>query len=230
MGLDRSSPHDDGDETTGDLASTESVEVKVDVDLTQILGSPERYYEFATEPAAAQAGDIKRILPKLLDSLRLYMGDQQLTLEFKDLVAARADEKLFLDGSIGNLSTFRFLARLPGSSNPLKLVVPYGAPIDYPIVITVQIPAAHVSTTRWLEAGVHESEPFVWADRRYAVDVASVQREHLTAQDAELRSGFPALAAPGNGLPEPRFPSHRARGYGSHSVRARLVFPRHYMA
>jgi hypothetical protein len=43
--------------------------------------------------------------------------------------------------------------------------VPIGAEIDYPIAYTVQIPSQHLSITRWLENGIHDSEPFSWADR-----------------------------------------------------------------
>jgi hydrogenase/urease accessory protein HupE len=41
-------------------------------------------------------------------------------------------------------------------------LVPVGAPIDYPIAYTLQIPAAQVSMTRWLEDGAHESDPYDW--------------------------------------------------------------------
>jgi len=33
------------------------------------------------------------------------------------------------------------------------------------VVYTLQIPGAHVSMTRWLEDGAHESEPYDWADK-----------------------------------------------------------------
>ena len=63
---------------------------------------------------------------------------------------------------MSTLSTFRFTAVLPSSREPLELRVPIGAPIDYPVVYTLQIPEAHVSMTRWLEDGAHASEPFDW--------------------------------------------------------------------
>jgi hypothetical protein len=59
-----------------------------------------------------------------------------------------------------------FVAALPaGATEPLKLVVPLGAEVDYPIAYTVQIPAAHVSVTRWVEEGMHESDPFTWVGK-----------------------------------------------------------------
>ena len=145
------------------FTSSESIEIKVDVDLTQILGSSERYYEFAVEPSATQRDDINAILPKLQDSLRLYTGERQLALKFKEFSAAHTDKPAFLEGAASNPSTFFFTAPLVGDSGAFKLAVPYGAPIDYPIALTFQIPTSRLSITRWMRAGVHESDAFDWA-------------------------------------------------------------------
>jgi len=147
------------------FGSPQTVDVKIDVDLSQLLGSPERYYEVATEAASQQAADIHQILPAVLDVAQLYVGRERLQLTFRDFSASKAQRSDYLDASMSKLSTFRFSALLPADRGPLKLVVPIGAPIDYPVAYTVQIPAAHVSITRWLEAGMHESDPFAWADR-----------------------------------------------------------------
>src|SRR5713226_1279394 len=97
--------------------------------------------------------------------LQLYVGQKRLQLMFREFSAAKAQKSDYLDGSMSKLSTFSFAAELPASTDPLKLVVPVGAEIDYPIAYTVQIPSAHLSVTRWLEDGMHESDPFVWAGR-----------------------------------------------------------------
>jgi hypothetical protein len=147
------------------FGSPQTVDVKIDVDLSQLLGSPERYYEVATEGDSQQAADIRRILPAVLDAAQLYVGPERLQLKFRDFSASKAQRSDYLDASMSKLSTFRFSAVLPDDPGPLKLVVPIGAPIDFPVAYTVQIPAARVSITRWLEAGMHESDPFAWADR-----------------------------------------------------------------
>jgi len=143
-----------------------SVDVRFDVDLTLLLGSPERYYEFATESAARQQADAQRILPGLTNALQLYVGSQRLQLDLKSFAVARALQSDFLDSSTSKPSTFNFVAALPvGNSAPLKLVAPIGAEVDFPIAYTFQIPAAHVSVTRWIEGGVHEGDPFLWKGR-----------------------------------------------------------------
>jgi hypothetical protein len=145
------------------FGESRTVDVKIDVDLTLLLGSPERYYEIATEAPGKQQQDIAQLVPRVVDNLRLFVGQQQLQLEYRGFTAAVAQRADYLDAGQSKLSTFRFSAALPGGSAPLRLVVPLGAEIDYPIAYTVQIPSAHVSVTRWLEEGMHASDPFSWS-------------------------------------------------------------------
>lgn len=147
------------------LVSFESplrLDVRIDIDLTLMLGSPERYYELVTEPGQKQQADIQQILPKLMDTLQLLIGQQRLQLALTGFTAAQASKTDFLDASQSKPSTFHFVARLPATSAPLTLVVPMGADLDFPIAYTIQIPANHFSKTRWLEGGVHASDPFTW--------------------------------------------------------------------
>ena len=160
------------------FAAPGSLDVEVGIDLTQILGSPERYYALVTAPAAAQQAEIRRLLPLIEDSLRLNVGNRALALTFEDFSTKTADKRLIIDGSMSTLSRLHFNARLP-STEPLMLVVPVGANIDYPVVFTIRIPSAQVSVTRWLEDGAHVSEPYDWAARApgVAVDALSWPRQ-----------------------------------------------------
>jgi len=149
----------------------QQVDVTVGLDLSLMLGSPERYYELATESGDSRQKELQKIVPTVIDSLQLWVGDERLALSFRGFTASTAQKSDYLDGSMSKLSTFEFVAPLPATAAPpatdapLKLVIPIAAPIDYPVAYTVQIPAAHVSMTRWVEEGVHESDPFVWADK-----------------------------------------------------------------
>ena len=143
----------------------ERIDVKIDVDLTVLLGSAERYYELATESPEKQQEDVRRIVPQVLDNLQLLIGKQRLQPIFRGFSASKAQKSDYLDASMSKLSTFTFVAALPASTEPLKLVVPLGAEIDYPVAYTVQVPSAHLSVTRWVEEGMHESDPFVWANK-----------------------------------------------------------------
>lgn len=148
----------------------ERLDVKIDVDLTVLLGSAERYYELATESPEKQQEDVRRVVPRVLDNLQLFIGKQRLQPVLQGFCASKAQKSDYLDAAMSKLSTFTFVAALPASTEPLKLVVPLGAEIDYPVAYTVQVPAAHLSVTRWVEEGMHESDPFVWANKVAAVD------------------------------------------------------------
>lgn len=140
-----------------------TVDIKIDADLLLLLGSPERYYEFATEPPVRQQADAQALAPRLLANLQLRVGSQPLQPKLTGFTVAQASKADFLDASTNKASTFRFVAALPATAGPLRLVLPIGADISYPIAYTVQIPAQRLSRTRWLDEGMHESEPFVWA-------------------------------------------------------------------
>ena len=54
-----------------------TVDVKIDIDLTLLLGSPDRYYEIATEAPEKQQQDIAALLPRIVDNLQLLVGQQR---------------------------------------------------------------------------------------------------------------------------------------------------------
>lgn len=141
------------------------VSVKIDIDLTMMLGSPELYYQFASAVPAQQEATLATIVPRVLDNVQLLTGESRLSLVFQGFTLPSSSKMDYLDASMSKLTSMRFIALLPASRQPLRLVVPVGAEIDYPVAYTVQIPSARVSITRWLEAGMHESDPFAWADR-----------------------------------------------------------------
>jgi hypothetical protein len=151
-----------------------TVSVKVDIDLTMLLGSPQLYYRFATDTPAGRQATLDRIVPRVLDNIQLFAGDSQMALVFQDFSLPGSSKADYLDASMSKLTSIRFLALLPANRQPLRLKVPVGAEIDYPVAYTVQVPAARVSITRWLEAGMHESDPFAWADRAPRTGAAPV--------------------------------------------------------
>jgi len=164
-----------------------TVDVKIDIDLTLLLGSAEAYYALASEAPEQQREQIRKFTPRVLDNLQLFVGQHRLQFEFRDFSAATGQKSDYLDASLAKLSTFRFVATLPADTEPLKLVVPLGAQIDYPVAYTVQVPSAHVSVTRWLEEGMHESDPFSWAGRAPAATASPARRDSTGRNDSTGR-------------------------------------------
>lgn len=177
----------------------DTVDVKVDIDLTLMLGTPEKYYELATDTPENQQATLERIVPRVLENIQLFSGQARLQLIYQGFKVAESQKADFLDASMSKLSSLRFIAVLPAGREPLRLVVPIGAEIDYPVAYTVQVPSARVSITRWLEAGMHESDPFAWADkapRGAVVEAAASAAGHAPGASAGERFDVDAMPWP----------------------------------
>jgi hypothetical protein len=141
-----------------------TVTVKIDQDLTRLLGSPEAYLSLSGASAEAQRQTIERLLPAILDGLQLNIGSTRLQLILQNFTVPVLTQDTYDDPALDKFTTLNFLAVLPASRDPLTLVVPDTAQVDFPVAFTVQIPSAHISETSFMEEGTNESDPFVWAD------------------------------------------------------------------
>lgn len=140
-----------------------TIAVKIDIDLTSRIGSSEGYYALATATPDAQRIGVGRLLPGVLDDLQLYVGDERLRLVLQRFSLPGLTHDEFLDPATDHFTTLDCIAVLPASHAPLRLVVPPGAVVDYPVAFIVQIPSAHFSDTSWIEDTSTESDPFDWA-------------------------------------------------------------------
>jgi hypothetical protein len=140
------------------------VEVKIDIDLTGAIRSAQGYYELTADKADVQRNAINGLLPGVLNSLQLYVGNERLRPALQRFSLPRLTRDQFLDPATDHFTTLDFTAALPSSREPLRLVVPPDAVVDYPVAFVVQIPSAHISDTRWIEDTSTESEPFDWSD------------------------------------------------------------------
>ncbi|HXN35333.1 MAG TPA: HupE/UreJ family protein, partial [Opitutaceae bacterium] len=140
------------------------VGVKIDIDLTNTIGSPEGYYALTEAKPGPQRAAVDRLLPGVLDGLQLYVGSERLRLVLQRFSLPRLSQAEFLDPATDHFTTLDLVAVLPAGREPLRLIVPPGAIVDYPVAFIVQIPSAHISDTCWIEDTSTESDPFYWAD------------------------------------------------------------------
>jgi HupE / UreJ protein len=159
--------------------------VKIDIDLTNTIGSPDKYYALSAAKPEAQRDAINGLIPGVLDSLQLYIGSVRLRPELQRFGLPRLSHDQFLDPATDHFTTLDLTAELPSSGEPLRLVVPPDAVVDYPVAFVVQIPSAGISDTRWIEDTATESEPFDWSDAapRAASD-ATEQRPQVIDVDS----------------------------------------------
>jgi len=138
------------------------VDVKIDYDLSPLLPSPEAYFRLTQAAPAEQRKAIDGMLPDIRAGLQLRAGGATLPLIFQGYALPSLSAANFDDPGVDKFTTFHFLALLPASGDPISLLVPYGAKVEYPVAFIVQIPSAHISATSWIEEGSNESDPFDW--------------------------------------------------------------------
>ena len=139
-----------------------TIDVKIDIDLTNAVQSAEGYYALSTSKPETQRAGINRLLPGVVDGLQLFVGNERLRLILQRFSLPKLSHDEFLDPATDHFTTLDFIAVLPASHGPLRLVVPPGAIVDYPVAFIVQIPSAHISDTCWIEDTSTESDPFEW--------------------------------------------------------------------
>ncbi|HVW21374.1 MAG TPA: hypothetical protein VHC86_09170 [Opitutaceae bacterium] len=139
------------------------VDVKMDIDLTPLLPSPEAYAAIAASAPAAQRAAIGRLLPEIVSGLQLQIGRTPLRLVLQDFKVPALPREAILDPTADHFTLLHFIAALPASRDPIRLVVKPGTPISYPIAFVVQIPAAHLSDASWIQDETEESDEIDWA-------------------------------------------------------------------
>ena len=159
-------PHDDADAGARVVWAARTVDVKIDVDLTLLLGSPERYYEVATESPERQQEDVEATRRRGSSTTCSSLSDSSACNSvFRRFSAAKAQKADYLDASMSKLSTFSFVAALPAGTGAAEARRAAGRRGRLPSRLHRADPSAHLSVTRWLEEGMHESDPFVWAGK-----------------------------------------------------------------
>jgi hypothetical protein len=140
-----------------------SMEVRVDLDLTLLLQSPEAYFALSQAGPEARKKTMDGLLPQILEDFQLWAGPERLALTLEGYALPEKSKRDFLDATITKPTEFIYRGALPTARAPLRLVIPLGALVDFPVAFTVQMPQGHLSVTRWLENGIQESDPVDWA-------------------------------------------------------------------
>ncbi len=173
-----------------------TVDVKMDIDLTNLMSSPEAYYDLSQAKAEAQQAAIGRLLPGITNDLQVRVGPASLALIFQGFTLPALSKSDYLDPTVDHFTTLRFLAVLPASRDPIRLVVRPGARIDYPVAFIVQIPSAHISEASWIGDESEDSDEFDWVDvapKAGATQVAAPAAK--PAPGATAAPGAPATPA-----------------------------------
>ena len=143
---------------------TDRLKVKIDTDLSLYLGSTEGYYEYTRLPPEQQAERTPALARQILSDIGVRT-DTRIPLKLESFKIATGDRNEFVgDASAGKRSTFEFSGPLPADKAPFLLDLAVGAQVDYPVAATLSVPEKNFTRTRWVVSGMHESDPFDWAN------------------------------------------------------------------
>lgn len=159
--------------------------VKIDADLTLVAGSADKYYALVSRKPGPGDAELRAIAGQVSDQLKLFAGTERMTLDFRAFTpAVWAPGEPVDNTSVGKRSTFVYEAALPKTRAPLRLVTPIPLLLEFPVAFTVQVPDRNISTTRWLVAGMRESDPVDWTTKRVPEVNAAIPDEQATQAGA----------------------------------------------
>jgi hypothetical protein len=141
-----------------------TVSVRMDLDLSGFLPAATNYQSLAGAGPDFQRDLLSGLLPDVFHDLQLQAGAGPIPLVLEGFTLG-APAKIQRPEAAGlPPATLRLLGVLPETGAPLSLVVPPGARLRFPVVLTVEIPSVHRSVTSLILAGGASSAPFAWAD------------------------------------------------------------------
>ncbi len=138
------------------------LDVIIEIDLSPMLDSADAYYELAQASRPEQATRIAALQGPIQTALQLYIGNERLILAPQGFALPRLSRTDFSDPAQDKFTTLLYTAVLPVSGEPIFLLVPPGARLEHPVGLTVHVPAAHYTTTCWLEDESGESDRIDW--------------------------------------------------------------------
>jgi len=176
------------------LTGHSNVVAKVDLDLTMATGSTEAYAALLAAPVAVQADALRDLGEKVATWLTLRTGEIAVSLRLVRWTLPDVPPDKIGDVTVAAMTKFEYRGVLAPMATALQLTTSAQAPMEYPLAISLLIPAENLTLTRWIELPGTASRTFVLPD---SVNT-SVARVNVSADDL-----YPALTL-SDKTPEPR--------------------------
>jgi hypothetical protein len=141
------------------FAESPSVEILLEVDLTQTLGSGEAYFTLSRLPVAQQKPAVLRLLPGLLNDLQFKAGEQVIPLDLVEFNLPQKSRAEFEDYYVGKMARLVLHGTLPAGRAPFQIVCAPGAHLEFPLAITQVFPSRKFRATRWIETPGEHTTP-----------------------------------------------------------------------
>lgn len=170
-----------------------SLEVKIDVDLTPLLGRPEDYGALLRTTDEEQARAIGRQADQLLRNIEFAADARPLALNLSSWQFPDVPPEKIGDGNVAVMTTLFFTGRLPAGGQSFTVSSPMSARIEFPVAYTLSVPAENRTLTRWLDLPGTKSRAFALASAGLVAPVATVAP---LAAIPTGPMGQPAVSAP----------------------------------
>jgi hydrogenase/urease accessory protein HupE len=154
------------------FSETSRIEVTIEADLTQTLGSPEVYYSLSRQPPDKQKPALVQVLPRVLADLQFKTGETPLVLELQQFSVPQKSRAEFEDYYVGKMTKLVLFGTLPPQRLPFQIVCAPGAHIEFPLAITQVFPSRKFRSTRWIETPGEHTQPLDY-DKAEANDTVS---------------------------------------------------------
>jgi len=126
-------------------------DVRIEVDLTRLLGTPEEYFALTQADFAAQDRRLRAMFAELWPQFQFRAGERPLEgrlVKFRLPTGPRGE---FGYIGVGKMTEFDVVVPLPDAPGPLWFEPDAGLLIEYPLAATFEVPAQNLNITRWLD-------------------------------------------------------------------------------
>lgn len=173
------------------VTSPTEISIKIDYNLGLVLSSPSAYYQLTQADPENQRAVVTAALPQILGAMEFYAGDERLMLQLQSFALPKLSAAAFDDPAQDKSAELRFLAKLPAKPATLGMIVPYGAPVEHPVLFAVGTKIHGVLMRSWVEEGPSEPFNYDWTQ----LPAANAAAPTLAITPPRRESGQPAPAA-----------------------------------
>ena len=161
--------------------------IRAEIDLTRVLGSPEPYIDLSRLPPEQASPAVLPLLEALFVKFSLEQNGRRIDPKVERFTLPTMAPEEFKKPYAAPMTWVWLTAPMPAAEGNLLVSTEPDIPIEFPLALTIGIPAEGRTMTRWLEAG-QSSQPFVIAPASETEEPAQ-----LTKQEGDQTPLAPTL-------------------------------------
>jgi len=126
-------------------------EVHLAIDLTRLLGTPDRYYELIQADPSDQSRRLQEVFEKIWPRFHFRVDETPLSGQMKGFRLPTGPRSEFGYVGVGKMTEFEVSVTLPNVPGSLWFEPEPDLLIEYPLAATYEITAQDFNVTRWLD-------------------------------------------------------------------------------